>query len=129
GEMDCDLAALQHPTVGEAHLGGALIGSYLDGFYDHQRVGRFAPERNLDLQALQAENSFEMFAQLLSPFEVQWLAVAGETADQQGVGGVLIEYPFDVFLENQVYVLPVKAPQRTIGNALFYTLRNCFWHY
>src|SRR5271167_514267 len=48
GEVDCDLATLQHPTVGEAHLSGALIGGDLDGFYDHQRVGGFAPERDLD---------------------------------------------------------------------------------
>ena len=32
GEVDRDLSALQHPTVGKAHLGGALIGSDLDGF-------------------------------------------------------------------------------------------------
>src|ERR1700739_2976120 len=128
GEVDCDLATLQDPTVREAHFGRALICNHLDSLYDHQRFRGFSPKRYLDRQSLEAENSAKMFAQLLPSFEILRRTVIRKTADQEGVGSVLVEYPFDIFLENQVYMLPVHAPQGAIRDVLFCSLRECLWH-
>src|SRR5271157_2687577 len=115
GEMDSDLAVSKDPTIGESHLLFPAGGSHGDRFHDHECLGviGFRPEGDVRLQPLNAEDALLMLAQLLAAPVVERFLL--ETADEQGVVGVLVQQRLDVLLQDELDVLSVHSPQRRVG--------------
>src|SRR5215203_5887225 len=84
GEVNLDLAVLEHPAIGEPHLRFTLRSLHRDCLDDHQRLRLLglAPEGDFRLQILDAEDAVEVLAQLGVSAKVAGLLL--EAADQHG---------------------------------------------
>src|SRR3954447_359474 len=102
GKVKSDLAVPQHPAIRESHRCSAIGGGRFYDLNDHKSpVIAFAPERDFDVQIFECEDSLEMLTQLIPTTKVARLSISTEAADEQRIGSVLIEDPFDVLVQDE----------------------------